>query len=323
MKSLFFLGGASLLSGLEARRRFGVDRADAVLLATPRIIEAVSHRDWQHIGLLVTKSRGRNRALHAVETTLFLVDFVARHGPFEAIYIADLTTAMRVAALLASPARVIVVDDGLAAPARAAERQILPKDLLGKVFDPDTVTFFSAFGVTGRPRDDAVDNDYRCLRAELQRYPSSKEGWIIGQPLIDNGMMSQADYAAAIKAIAATIENPVYVRHPNETDAAASGGAGDLPMKGFRLPLEIEVLQGHPRPAVLTGFYSSALPQLAFVVPALTVRAVRLPSTMISRAHGPVALAYEALERVAATLPGFSVVPLPGSGPGSPAANVI
>lgn len=311
MRSLFFLGGASLVSGLEARQRFEVARDDAVVLATPRVAEALDPTDWHAQRVVTTKPRGSHRLLHALTATSALVEFISRYGPFREVFVADLTTAMRLTALLASPAQVTVLDDGLFAPTTAAARQQAPRTFGERVLDPRAVRFFSAFGVAGRACDTVLVNDYRCLRARTQQLPSNGEDWIIGQPLVENQVMTVGDVTNMIDQVAGALRNPVYVCHPNERPEVIAHIASGLEVRRHALPLEIEVLRGTTRPASLSGFYSSGLVQPMFVMgDHIAVTSWRIPSERLRRAHEPIERAYEALGAIGERFGTFQLLDL-------------
>jgi hypothetical protein len=305
VRTLFFLGGASLLSGLEARAAFHVSAADAYLLASPRLMaHGVEVARYAAVDVVDTKSRGGNPVVHGAAMFARIAQFIARHGPFARVVLADLTTPMRMAALLAAPADVVVVDDGLATLTYAAARQRRARTVL----DPPRVTFFTAFDVEGGVDDTVQTHRYPHLRARASAAAPRREAWIVGQPLADNGMLTDADYARVVRAAGDAVRaradvddiSVLYVAHPNETDARAATFArhADAEVVRFGRPLELEVLGGRV-PRAVVGFFSAALAQLALLVPErVAVHVVRVPRDALLRSVDVVDACYDELQTI-------------------------
>lgn len=306
MRTLFFLGGASLLSGLEARAAYRVAAQDAFLLASPRLMaHGVDAARYAASAVIDTKVRGKNALAHTASMVGGIVRFIARHGPFERVILADLTTPMRIAALLAAPADVVVVDDGLATLTYAAARRSRPLTPL----DPPRVTFFTAFDIEGAAGDTVTQHRYPHLRARASAAAPRREAWIVGQPLADNGMLTDDDYARVVRAAGdaararADVDDihVLYVAHPNESDARAAqfARAADAEVVRFGRPLELEVLGGRV-PRAVVGFFSAALAQLALLVPErVTVHVVRVPRESLLRSADVVDACYDEIQTIA------------------------
>lgn len=310
LRTLFFLGGASLLSGLEARAHFEICASDAFLIATPRLARyGADERPWAAMSVVQSKSRGMNAVRNAAHIVSALTTFVLRHGPFGRVVLGDLTVGMRFAGLLGRPAEIVVVDDGLGCITVAAERRLRPARLLDRLLDPPAVLFFTAFNVRGRDSDIVVANDYRHLRRAVLGQRSA-DGWIVGQPMVSNGMLGERDYESALIHASALLDGqPLYVAHPNESDATAARWAQCVGgrVARFDCPLEIQALRRAPQSVV--GFCSSALGQLAFLFDgAIPLTSIRIASHVIKRARPTVDAAYAALHEVAARKAGLTVV---------------
>jgi hypothetical protein len=227
--------------------------------------------------------------------------FIARHGPFGRIVIGDLTPGMRFATIGASPADVLVVDDGLAALVVAEERRN-GAGLLHTMLDPPIVTFFSAYDVVGRPHDRVELNDYRCLRATAGN--SVNETWVIGQPFIAHGLLDAADYDDILVQMRddGLVGDVLYVAHPNEDDASAMRAAAVVGGRvvRFEQPVEFEGLARRPRRVV--GTCSSALPQLAQLLGSdVSVTAHIVPTSSQRRNHDRFRVAYDGIRMACRT----------------------
>jgi len=309
VRTLFFLGGASVLSGLEARLRFGVRAADSFLLASPRAMRSgVDLLPWAATALATSKPRGGRGVAWLLAEISAIGGFVARHGPFGRVVLGDLGHGMRLAAAATAPAEVVVVDDGLGGVVVAEHRR---KGVEGGAafLEPPRVTFFSAFDVIGRPGDPVVFNDYRHFRARIGR--PVDESWVIGQPLVEGGMVTSETYTSMLGRMLddGLPGSVVYIAHPNENETTARRSASTIGAAYRRLDRAVEFEALARRPHHVVGACSSALPQIAQLLStSVRVRSYAVDPAAVLRNHERVFLAYDAIARVTRACPSLTMV---------------
>lgn len=309
-RSLFFLGGASVLSGLEAYDRIVDD--GAWLLCTPRVRASGAEKLRRFQASAVVRPKPSGGAAQRLRETLaslgVIASFVARHGPFDDVILGDLSPAMRMAALCAQPARVTVVDDGIACLTVGRQRQAPVKSLFDAIFDPPQVRFFSAFPIAGRSVDEVEVNDYRELRRANRGRPIGAP-MVVGQPFVDTAILTlehQLKFVHEAADIAG--EGATYAAHPNESQSVLSLIAERLPVVHHSLPLELHLQQAKSTPRCIVGFYSSVLPQAALLFGgSIPVTSLQLPPPLLLRARDVIEPVYALFAEQGPLWPGFTL----------------
>lgn len=180
--------------------------------------------------------------------------------------------------------RVVVLDDGMAALrydeftatyGRARQHRSRFQRLLRDRFDfadpRCAVEFFSAIRTVSG--SDIVVNDLRWIATKIEDLPIAGETWLVGQPLVEQETMTDAQYLAAFGislGSGRSASGVVYFPHPREDPEAATSRAAALgaTIATRRAPLELEPLLRRGLPAAVVGIYSTALLSLRRVLPA-------------------------------------------------------
>ena len=211
---------------------------------------------------------------------------LAAFGPVETVllghYWADQKPFMRHIANRLAAARLCLLDDGTdtidinrrrkaegarAAPARRP-RLGLRARLRARYFDWDTaeapsLTFFTVYDLEVRAGDRVVRNDYRHLRGLRAAAGEARGVYFLGQCLVEDGCMREADYLDYLRATRAHLpgEPVLYVPHPRQ-DPALTDRIRRLPgfqIESFDVPVELAFATQGRCPRLLATFYCSAL----------------------------------------------------------------
>ena len=234
---LFAVGGASLLSALEAREHFGVPAKDAILLATERALSSgmVDEREWREVHPFSSnvRSRGLGR-VRAWRQFVAHIDACIGSAYYSRVFVADCGEPMQYIADRSGAGDVVVLDDGLATVVAARARQVAPRRVGAKAAlrrvakglvagrrlrSLERVTFFSAYAIEAGPYDTVIRHGYPRLRRITNARGTSKDVLFVGQPFVENGSVSEEDYQELLARAAASLGGSVtYVAHPNESD---------------------------------------------------------------------------------------------------------
>lgn len=106
-------------------------------------------------------------------------------------------------------------------------------------------------------------NDWHWLRSRFRDKPVSTESMIVGQPLVEIGMVSRRGYTQAVAEVAsrATAGSAIYIPHRREEISVVAEFAKEMGVSVALpdLPLELWLAAQPHVPAEVFGFSSSAL----------------------------------------------------------------
>jgi len=195
---------------------------------------------------------------------------------------------------------------------RALNRKYVEWDTAGV----DSLTFFTGYDLTPSPADHVVGNTYKHLRSRIGTKPKGHEVWFLGQPIADQEYVDWFAFAELIVAVVRryTPENLRYVPHPHESqrqlDIVADAGVRVL---RFSSPIEHAMSVAAESPALLAGFFSSALANCASIYgDALDYEAVRIPEPALLKQKENLRDIYDSFRTEGFEGPGtISVINLP------------
>jgi hypothetical protein len=141
------------------------------------------------------------------------------------------------------------------------------KYLLGyKISHPKSVTFFTIYDMEVSPDDKLLKHTYSEVKTLIKGLEKTDEVFFLGQPLseIHPEIVSEEtyfDYLLKIKTYFNT-SNLVYIPHRDELAEKCLRIEKDLrlTLKRIDLPVELFLLNQVRKPAVVSGFITSALP---------------------------------------------------------------
>ena len=132
---------------------------------------------------------------------------------------------------------------------------------------PRSVRFFTAYDVSFGPEDYVVTNKYEWLRAKVIGSSTNGQIYFLGQPLIEDGYLTEATYFYYLEKITSYLgrENMFYLPHKRESARTVSivESKLKLPIKRFNEPIEIAI--GNALPSILASFHCSALESCAMI----------------------------------------------------------
>mgnify|MGYP005852297129 CR=1 FL=1 len=169
-----------------------------------------------------------------------------------------------------------IVDDGAATLSTARTKKLLRERfvlaicaLAGALVKPRSKTYlqehsciFSVFNIVGKVPGN-LQNDFRWLRSCFDSVAEVDEIWVVGQYLVEAGIMSADDYKnAVISAIDEQGSNykACYILHPREKYARHHKQLESygVAVKSLGIPMEVYMLSNRQVPRRAITFYSSA-----------------------------------------------------------------
>lgn len=288
------------LNATEYVRRY--PSGDCLLIILPggpaksEIEKIPGYRVWDTIiapkaaGVLGAGSRGHRRTAFRALKTFHSLMWIQRHCSSQKNARVRLVIghaanpSMLLAVKKLTPGKVVVVDDGavvLGEPyygSMQVSNLTLTKRLLCSLFGlqtefhipPDVVEIFTSFNLSNTAFR-VTANDYSLLRSEFGGLSEPRRGhmWFVGQPLYADGLTSWGTYIKWLEEIKSDHEGlrVTYCPHPKETDQDVSTICEILGWSSYRTEpcLELSVLSSGSAPAVVAGFFSSGLFNLASI----------------------------------------------------------
>jgi hypothetical protein len=125
----------------------------------------------------------------------------------------------------------------------------------------NSVTFFTSFDLDLDMRDCCVKNEYAYLRQRCKVTPVNGGVYFLGEPLVEDGYLSQDIYLDALTKIVKFYAGKKFLYVPHWREAKANIKfirAMNIDIKRFALPIEVQMATEH-MPEELASFFSSAL----------------------------------------------------------------
>lgn len=201
---------------------------------------------------------------HAGEANYLFIDYVRYHMRHVAnnvkhnrlILLDGGTDALRVAAMRFQPMPESYSVKTL--------RSIIAEKLFGwNIKEIPSVTFYSSYDFEIRDGDYLIKNEYELTRAKLMNCAKSTIVYFLGQPLVEDGYVSNDTYLNYIEKFVTEYghDDIVYVAHPRESSKSLNSY---LKSKGitkcsFDYPVEIQMMMSGVFPRAVVSFFSSAI----------------------------------------------------------------
>lgn len=214
------------------------------------------------------------------------------HRSVDRLVVGDIQKSYDLYLAALRPRRVVLLDDGLrtlqfeqnARKFNALDPWPLRRRMLGGGFDfLDPNSAFEIFTFTKVPGElRATANTFAWTSALITHQDIVDEAWIVGQPVVEYGLMSEDRYVAALCGQCRTsdrLERKYFVHHRETYEAAASRAeALGATVQDRRYPVELEAVVGQRAPRLVVGLTSTALVTMRFLLPEeCDVRAANLP----------------------------------------------
>ncbi len=151
------------------------------------------------------------------------------------------------------------------------------------------VEFFSVYALPVGPGSTLRKHDFPELRRAKTAGPVTGEAFFLGQPLVEDGYVSPECFEDLIRELKGRYAHRhlLYVPHKRETGVSRSvvERAG-IPLLEFTDPIELVILEGKRRPALISSFFSSAIENLRLMLGnTIEVEAIRIPSSRLLAAQ--------------------------------------
>jgi hypothetical protein len=164
---------------------------------------------------------------------------------------------------------------------------------------PDTIEFFSAYRIEVPPRTTYRHNAYDRLRRQIAPGRVDSLVLILGQPLIEDGYVSEEVYLSLLRRLASEYSDYTVVYVPHKRERAPSQRVVSqlgLQVERYVDPIEIVLATGRRSPRVLTSFFCSALENARLMFgDAMSLSALRIPEPMLLTAWPAVSAIYDYL----------------------------
>ena len=343
--SLFFVNTPlQLVNALEARSYFGIDVADAVIplgAAWNRerfepLLQLDRWRTVQFVEMAPRRALARwladSRSVQAQNLYQFwrrrrLTGIARAHRGVDRLFVGNYRNEyQRHFANFVAPRELILLDDGTDSILLARELRLgllapdrpqrsLAGQLRGRLrkslidWDEsiaDSVAFFSSYELEGRPQDRFIRNHFERIRRLLGDAQRTEEVHILGQPLVQDGYLTNETYLRYLAAIGRRHAGRrlIYIAHPRESSEALDLVQTRIGFEVRRLsrPVELELLLAESRPRTVASFFCSALDNCRLLFgELLEIEAWGLDQKDLLCAHENVAAVYEHFRTVAGT----------------------
>lgn len=305
------------INALEARHHLHIQSGQARALLLPgassntqdQMTSVLSTMPWKEARAV--RLSAQPSALRLMRTKRLVEQFVRSAGPSPRLIIGDYRAEiMRHAIWCAEDAEVLVLDDGAATleiwrrraqlaagidESRLGWKDALKRYLLGvRMEHPERVTFFTSYALQSvSPRDQVIHNEYAFIRSLAATRAPTDWVLLLGSPLIEVDGFTNELYRGLVAQVASQYgpSQVRYVPHRRERveQLATLESIPNLQILTINEPIEWYLGHSRERPAVLAGFFSSALLNCARIFGnTQSVHAFRLPSALFSdarRAH--------------------------------------
>ena len=218
--------------------------------------------------------------------------------------------------------RAVALDDGTDALKAAEQRRqafeggasrdsAAPPGLKGRVgarwvdmnsaHPKSALEFFSVYDLPLTLATTLRRHKFEQLRNTLRYSAKGSEVFFLGQPLLEDGYVSAGDLATLLRDVERYYAGRelIYVPHKRETSLSLDVVRGlGLNLVEFDDPIEIVLTTGRRQPRILSSFFCSALENCGILLgDALTIHAVKIPTSMLLDAREEVARIYAYLGR--------------------------
>lgn len=129
--------------------------------------------------------------------------------------------------------------------------------------EASSIIFFSTYDLNVRKGDILIKNNFLYLKSQLQSQQVNDEVYFLGQPLVEDGYITNKCFYRYLSGIKFYFKNQkiVYLPHKRESEESVSQICEnfDFQVRKFKVPIEINLLNAKQRPIILASFFSSAL----------------------------------------------------------------
>lgn len=147
----------------------------------------------------------------------------------------------------------------------------------------DSLTFFSLFEVTPGPNDTLVKNKMRYSRSDvLPLIEFNSVVYFLGSQMVDKGLVSMHTYISGLKQAKDYFDSQnlevKYIKHRAASKKIVNEVEKVLKVKTYSRPIEQVIARCEIRPAIISGFFSSAFFNLSALLENQKLTAFRFRS---------------------------------------------
>lgn len=296
MKTAFFIitSPLQLLCAAEAYRHYGIEQADLIIKYGGNPVSNSMLRSmlgeyafWDNVYEISKKHSFWDlyRTLRKVSGLQYGLVFNAEYnGWFQNVLVSNIRYQKRV-----------LYDDGTAtlndyrvyfAPRLASQKKHIERELLLRLlgvnkFRPPRfreLELFTMYELEPLPHLSVVPNDFSAsakYREHIGADPDAPMG-ILGQPLVDVGVVSEAYYLRCLKALTKD-KRALYFAHRAESKESLESLSRLVDIEIIQDTRPVELSAVNYRVSCMVGFTTTALRTLSLLYPKLDIRFVRFP----------------------------------------------